>query len=92
MHETKKQKINLIYNHNFNPSLIFYCAGKKMLRLKTTLRALKRKLQAKTKGTRLKATLLPKILISSYLPYFNQFKQVLGKIVNPMQPLAERIY
>ena len=89
MHETKQQKINLIYNHNFKQSLIFYCAGKKMLRLKTTLRALKIKLQAKTKGTRLKATLLPKRLISSYLPYSNQFRQVLGKIINPMQPLTQ---
>ena len=79
MHETEKQKINLIYNHNFNQSLIFYCAGKKMLRLKTTLRALKRKIQEKTKGTILKAALLPKRFISSYLPYSNQFRQVLNK-------------
>ena len=29
MHETEKQKVNLIYNHKFKQSKIFYCAGKK---------------------------------------------------------------
>ena len=54
MHETEKKKINLIYNHNFKQSFIFYCR-KNMLRLKTTLRASKGELKEKTKSARLKS-------------------------------------
>ena len=48
MHETEKQKANLIYNHNFKKSLISLC------RKMAELRASKSKLQEKTKGARLK--------------------------------------
>ena len=53
MHETEKQKVNLIYNHNFKKKLILLC--KKMTKLRTTVRASKSKLQEKTKGARLKS-------------------------------------
>ena len=53
MHEVEKQKVNLIYNHNFKKSLILLCR-KKWQKLKTTLRALKSKLQKKTKRCKTK--------------------------------------
>ena len=48
MHETEKQKANLIYNHNFLEKFDFIMQVQ-WLNLKTTLGALKRKLQEKTK-------------------------------------------
>ena len=84
MHETDKPKVNLIYNHNFKKSLILLC------RKMAELRASKSKLQEKTKGARLKNYCLEKAY--SGPTYSNQFRQVLSKIINPMQPPAKRIY
>ena len=69
MHETEKWKINLIYNHNFTQSFILLC--KKIIEVRTILRASKGELQEKVKGARLKTTLLPKRLIRILptLPY-----------------------
>ena len=54
MHETEKQKANLIYNHNFLEKFDFIVQVKWLKLLKTTLGALKNKLQEKTKRCKTK--------------------------------------
>ena len=88
MHETEKQKINLIYNHNFQEKFDFLLC--KITEIKTIVRASRASFRQRCKI--LGYTTIGKGLFRSYLPYSNQFRQVLGKIINPMQPLAEQMY
>ena len=82
MHETEKKKIILIYNNKFQEKFDFLLC--KIIEIKTILRA-------SNKGAKFYTT-ARKGLFRSYLPYSNQFRQLLGKIINPMQLFVERIH
>ena len=68
----------------FNNSLILLCR-KKENKLKTKLRVSKASFRK-----RQKCALLPGNAYSS--PTYSNSRQVLSKIINPMQPLVERTY
>ena len=81
MHKTEKQKINLIYNHNFQEKFDFLLCRKRNGNQNYT-KSFKGELQAKMQDSTLHYC--QERVIQSYLPYSNQFRQVLGKIINPM--------